>query len=513
MIRPIQEFSSTLGSLAEFLGIPKPNHPETRFTGVSSDTRELEPGDLFFDLPSLTSLSASSTNLGGISRDDRIAEAISRGAVAVVSDAERELLIPSMAIPSLRNHIGETAAWFYHHPSRALDVYGITGTNGKTTVTTLLNQIWRYDCRATSLIGTTGIDLGGESLPAQFTTPLAYQLQSLLAVASERHIRNVAMEVSSHALDQGRTLGTYFRGAGFTNLTQDHLDYHKDMESYFAAKSRLFTFDYSSKAFINIDDPYGERLHRSVDIEVLSLSRKNRDSDWFLEVIDNGIITRDASTSLLIRGPQGILIPGSTTMIGEHNLDNILMAVATAFDSGVDPLVISRSISELSGAPGRLERVDVGQEFLALVDYAHTPDAVCRTLHALRSRIHGKIIAVLGCGGDRDPGKRPHMGRYLLDGSDMAVFTSDNPRSEDPQAIVREMTSGLHLRPRDHVILDRREAIMVAVSHAQPGDCVVILGKGHETGQEIAGIKYPFDDRYELAKAIEGRREHDCTAR
>ena len=380
-----------------------------------------------------------------------------------------------------------------------MQLVGITGTNGKTTTTTILNQILVLAGKSTGLIGTIGIEIGPEKLTANKTTPEASDLQSLLATMNERHISYVSMEVSSHALEARRVAGTKFSVVGFTNLTQDHLDFHGDMASYFEAKAKLFTAEYSELGFINIDDKYGRELFNNPQIPMISLSRENPEAQWHFERIE--ATTRGYSVA--IRGTGGILIEGEVNLIGEHNLDNLLMAVAIASQFEIDPIVIGNSFQNLKGAAGRLESVDIGQKFLALVDYAHTPDAVTRILDTLRKSVSGRIIAVLGCGGDRDKTKRPIMGRELLEGSDLAIFTSDNPRSEAPETILAEMMAGLDLKENSTTLVDRREAIAFAVTNALPGDCVVILGKGHETGQEIAGKKFAFDDRIELARAIE----------
>jgi UDP-N-acetylmuramoyl-L-alanyl-D-glutamate--2,6-diaminopimelate ligase len=307
------------------------------------------------------------------------------------------------------------------------------------------------------------------------------------------------MEVSSHALEAKRVTGTKFAIVGFTNLTQDHLDFHGDMASYFAAKSKLFTNEYSNLGFVNIDDAYGQELFNNSQIPVISLARENSSAQWHFERIES----TPRGYAVAIRGTGGILIEGNFNLIGEHNLDNLLMAVAIAAQFEVDPLVIGNSLSLVQAAAGRLESIDIGQKFLALVDYAHTPDAVTRTLATLRKSVSGRLIVVLGCGGDRDKTKRPIMGQELLAGSDVSIFTSDNPRSENPESILKDMVSGLTLGENSSVVVDRREAIALAVANALPGDCVVILGKGHETGQEISGVKHAFDDRIELARAIE----------
>ena len=490
MIRPVSDFSKSVAELSRFLGVDSIS--DIKFTGITSDSRAVEAGDLFVALTGTKSHGASF-----------IDEVVKLGAVAVLTDSKGAELIrnklPTLIIANPRRELGDLCSWFYGSPSNNLNIAGITGTNGKTTTTFILNQILKIAGKTTGLVGTIGIEIGPEKIAANFTTPEASELQSLFATMQERHISHVAMEVSSHALEAKRVSGSKFRVVGFTNLTQDHLDFHGDMASYFAAKSKLFTSEFSDLGFVNIDDEYGQKLFTSAQIPVISLSRSSPSAQWRYERIE----MTAKGYEVAIRGTGGILIEGNINLIGEHNLDNLLMAVAMAFEFEIDPLVIGNSFGQIQGAAGRLESVDIGQKFLALVDYAHTPDAVTRTLATLRKSCKGRIIGVLGCGGDRDKTKRPIMGRELLAGSDLAIFTSDNPRSESPQTILDEMVSALNLDESAAVIVDRREAIALAVASALPGDCVIVMGKGHEVGQEIAGKKLPFDDRIELARAIE----------
>jgi UDP-N-acetylmuramoyl-L-alanyl-D-glutamate--2,6-diaminopimelate ligase len=376
---------------------------------------------------------------------------------------------------------------------------GVTGTNGKTTVTTLLYQIAMAASRQSGLIGTVETRIGDEVIESLRTTPEAPELQSLVAVMRERHMRSVFMEVSSHAVSLNRIGGSHFDIAAFTNLSQDHLDFHADMDSYFAAKAALFTHKYADTAYINIDSSWAQKLLDIQELPVVRISRHAKSADWYFEGIENGL----RSTSIAIRGTGGILIETSTKLVGDFNLDNLLMAIAISVASGIDPIDIAAITPSLTGAEGRLEKVDLGQSFSALVDYAHSPDSVTSVLETLRKSTAGKVIAVLGCGGDRDRSKRPLMGAALLAGSDLAVFTSDNPRSEDPAQIINEMVSGLTLSTMSVIEIDRKRAIEIAVAAAEPGDVVVILGKGHESGQEIAGVKHNFDDRLVLAAAIE----------
>jgi UDP-N-acetylmuramoyl-L-alanyl-D-glutamate--2,6-diaminopimelate ligase len=317
----------------------------------------------------------------------------------------------------------------------------------------------------------------------------------------ERHMRHLVMEVSSHALSLKRMKGSHFAIAAFTNLTQDHLDFHKDMDSYFAAKAQLFTSEYADQVFINIDSPYGQRLADQVKIGVTTLSRSNTLATWHFTQTHN--VARGVEFSA--RGTGGILIESRTQLSGGFNLDNLLLALAIAVECGIDPIELAAITPSLTGAAGRLEAVSLGQGYRAFVDYAHSPDAVSNVLAAAREFTPGKIIAVLGCGGDRDASKRPLMGRALVDGADVAIFTSDNPRSEKPSEILKQMTASLNFQAPSQIVEDRTDAIRVAVALATDADTVLVLGKGHETGQEIAGVVTAFDDRLVLAQAIEAK--------
>ena len=491
-LSPIAAFEKSLGELTDFVGIEKVK-PDIKFTGVTLDSRAVNSGDLFFALS------------GGKAHGAHfVHDAIARGAVVIVTDPLGAQLIkdsvPILILDDPRSWVGAIASWFYHSPFDAVDAVGITGTNGKTTTAALVEEIWRLDGRTTGFIGTIGIMICGEEFAARFTTPEGTDLQAIVATMRERHVRNLVMEVSSHALALRRVAGAHFKVVGFTNLTQDHLDFHGDMESYFRAKKRLFTSEYADSAVVNIDDPHGLQLFADAQIPTKSLSRSNKKADWYYEGFDTAL--SGTGYEIVIRGPGGILIEGYLPLLGLHNLDNALLAIALAIESGVDPVAISYYMRALTAPVGRLEPVIVGQKFLALIDYAHTPDAVSRALSTARSITTGRVIAVLGCGGDRDKTKRPLMGEALRAGSDLAIFTSDNPRSEDPLQILIEMVGDIRSE-HDLVDPDRRSAIALAVLEAEAGDCVIVLGKGHERGQEIKGTKFPFDDRIELARAIE----------
>ena len=489
-MRPINPHSKSFSELGRFLSLTVNISGE--FTGLTSNTKYLEEGDLFIALPGAKIHGAS-----------LVESAIAAGAVGVLTDQEGASLIgeklPVIAHSNPRSITADIASWFYDRPLSAMASVGITGTNGKTTTASLLFQLWQLQHREVGMIGTLGTTIGADFYPGTFTTPEGTELQAIAAAMRERALTHAVMEVSSHALAQKRMLGSHFDLVSLTNLTQDHLDFHGSMENYFAAKSLLFTQEYANRGLINIDDAWGRKLFEAAQIPVEGVSREDVKADWYYSSIHHVV----GGYEVAIRGVGGILIEGRIPLVGSHNLDNVLMAVALGVASGLDHLAIGRDLERLVGAPGRLEQVSVGQNFLALVDFAHTPDAVTRVLSAVREITPGRVIAVLGCGGDRDATKRPMMGDALVTGSDLAIFTSDNPRSEDPEEILSAMLNGK--AASDHLVIevDRRGAIAVAVSEADKGDTVIILGKGHELGQEIKGIKHPFEDRLELARAIE----------
>ena len=461
-------------------------------SGLTHNDSQVEPGDLFIAIPGANRHGA-----------EFAMSAVSKGAVAILTDSAGAAYVkgtPVLVVADPRRVAGNIAALFYNEPMRDLSSIGITGTNGKTTVSTLIYQIFEAAGRDSGLIGTIETRIGKDAVESSRTTPEAADLQALSAVMRERHMRHLVMEVSSHAMVLHRMQGAHFAFVGFTNLTQDHLDFHGDIESYFAAKAKLFTYDFADQAVINIDTEYGARLADKTELPVTSLSRLNPQATWHFAEID----TSGKQVHFKVRGSGGMLIESSTKLRGGYNLDNLLMAIAIAVESGVDPVDIAAAVPALSGAAGRLEEVSVGQSYSAFVDYAHTPDAVSNALESIREFTSGKVIAVLGCGGDRDSSKRPLMGQALLKGCDIAVFTSDNPRSEDPSQILKEMVGSLKVSAPAIVIEDRKSAIEYAVSLASQGDTIAILGKGHELGQEIAGKKLDFDDRKVLAQAIAG---------
>jgi UDP-N-acetylmuramoyl-L-alanyl-D-glutamate--2,6-diaminopimelate ligase len=477
--------SSLAKSLMEFDS--KIFNQQVVISGVSINAQKVVPGDLF--------IAFAGANTHGISY---LEQAISNGAVAVLSDKKIEASIPSFIHPKPREIVGTISAWLYGHPFESLKAVGITGTNGKTTTANLVKQIWQLNSIKSGLIGTLGVEIADEKLESARTTPEADDLQAIAAAMVEQGCKNLVMEVSSHAIDQGRIKGAKYEVVAFSNLTQDHLDYHLSMENYFQAKANLFTTEYAKAAVINIDDSYGKKLSKQVKIPVVTVSRKDSTADWYLAKaeIKNGLYQVE------IKSKSGESLSENFALLGDYNLDNLLLAVAIANSAGLSLDKIASTISKLQSVPGRLESVNAGQKFTALVDYAHTPDAVERVIATVKSATSGKIIGVLGCGGDRDASKRSLMGHALFNGCDLAIFTSDNPRSESAEAILKQMTAGIDLGKKGFVEIDRKNAIDLAVKNAQSGDVVLLMGKGHESGQEVNSVVTPFDDRIELAESI-----------
>ena len=447
--------------------------PDVRVGGLSYRSEEATLGSLFFCVPG--------TMLDG---HDFAAEAVSRGAVALAVERWLPLEVTQVLVPSVREVMGPVSAAFYGRPAAAMTVVGVTGTNGKTTTTYVLESVFREAGLAPGVVGTTGIRIAGRPVPFPRTTPEAPDLQRVLDEMRDEGVRAVAMEVSSHGLDQHRVGGIRFACAVFTNLTQDHLDYHGSMEEYFSAKARLFAPELSERAVVNVDDAAGRRLRdRGVPTITFGIDDEGaevRATD--VRATHDGIAFR--VDGALIRSP----------LRGRFNVENCLAALATARALGISDPVAVRGIEALRGVPGRVEAVDAGQDFLVMVDYAHTPDSLENVLRTARSLTEGRVIVVFGCGGDRDRAKRPLMGRAAAANADLTVITSDNPRSEDPEAIIREIEPGAS--GGVYVIeSDRRTAIRAAVAEARTGDVVVIAGKGHETYQELADRTIAFDDR------------------
>ncbi|WP_020674339.1 UDP-N-acetylmuramoyl-L-alanyl-D-glutamate--2,6-diaminopimelate ligase [Amycolatopsis nigrescens] len=491
---------TTLVARADARLIPDRDGAETAITGATLRAQHVLPGDLFAALPGARAHGA-----------DFADAAISAGASAVLTDeagadrpALRDADIPVLVHPDPRAVLGSVAAWIYGEPSLKLAVLGVTGTSGKTTTAYLIDAGLRAAGHTTGLIGTVETRIAGERLASAFTTPEAPDLQALFAVMAEQGVSHVPMEVSSHALALGRVNGTRFAVGAFTNLSQDHLDFHRDMEEYFAAKSLLFD-GRSTTEVVVVDSAWGQALVTPHTVTVST--EPGTDATWTATDLAS---TGTGEQSFVLHGPDGLSAAATLPLPGAFNVANALLAAAILDTAGVRVEQIAAGLAAVE-VPGRMERVYVGQEFTAVVDYAHKPAAVAQALDALRARAEGRVITVLGCGGDRDTAKRPMMGEAAVRRSDVLIVTDDNPRSENPETIRQAMLAGARsvgpaMGGEIVEIGDRRAAIKEAVARAKPGDVVLIAGKGHETGQEIEGVVHPFSDRDELEAAIRYRR-------
>jgi UDP-N-acetylmuramoyl-L-alanyl-D-glutamate--2,6-diaminopimelate ligase len=506
----VRACAELVGATVAATAAAAPEALDTAVTGISHDSQGIRPGDLYVAWPGAARHGA-----------EFAPGAVAAGAVAVVTDQAGAALLDGLEVPVLvaaevRGLAGRLSAFVYGEPATRLAMFGVTGTNGKTTTSYLVDGGLRRAGRKTGVIGTVQILIGDEVVPSVRTTPEAPDLQAILATAVEAGVEAVSMEVSSHALTYGRTAGIRFETAAFLNLTQDHLDFHADFEDYFEAKAKLFTSEYTKRAVVNVDDAHGRRVVercRANGVEVHTFAIKNpiegaSGADWTVEDV---VLDADASTFTVV-GPDGGRHQASAGLPGDFNVANALAAIVMLAVSGIDVATAIAGVADVHGVPGRMERVQVpGQQFLAVVDYAHTPDAVQTALAALRpvaERGHGRLRVVVGCGGDRDKTKRPLMGAAAVRLADEAVFTDDNPRTESSADILSAVTLGADAElagaaQNYRVVADRAEAIAYAVAASGPGDVLIVAGKGHEQGQEIAGVKKPFDDRVVLRAALE----------
>ncbi|MGH3872293.1 MAG: UDP-N-acetylmuramoyl-L-alanyl-D-glutamate--2,6-diaminopimelate ligase [Pseudonocardiaceae bacterium] len=494
-LRPSQTASTPATALAALVGAVVRGAP-AQVTGITLRAQQVLPGDLFAALPSLTPGRPHGADFAGI--------ALAAGAVAVLTDpagAQRPALagaaVPVLVHPHPRSVLGLVSARVFGNPSTRLAVLGITGTSGKTTTTYLLRAGLQAAGATIGLLGTVQLRIGDQQLPVTGTTPEAPELQALLALMLERGVTHVPLEVSSHALALDRVAATAFAAGAFTNLSQDHLDFHTDLEDYFAAKARLFD-GRAGIEVVCIDDAWGRRLVTPAGITV---SINSSHATWNAR----GIAAQpDGTQCFRACGPGGLQVPVTLRLPGRFNVANALLALAIGHATGADPVLLARGISTTE-VPGRMQRVTAGQDFLAVVDYAHKPAAVAALLEAVRAQVTRRLLVVLGCGGDRDTGKRPLMGAEVVRRADLLVVTDDNPRTEDPAAIRAAMLAGARAgRAGAEVveIADRAEAIAYAVRRAGPGDAVVVAGKGHETGQQVHGSTYPFSDVEVLTRAL-----------
>lgn len=468
--------------------------------GVAYRSDQVKPGDAFCCIVGLKADGHAFAQ-----------DAVDRGATVLVVERMLEVKgdndVTFILVNDTRKAMAHLAAHFYRMPTQDLSLVGITGTNGKTTTAHLVEHIASTLGKTTGMIGTVGIDIAGKALPADHTTPESCDLQHIFAEMRDAGCDVVAMEVSSHALDLDRVWDSTFAVTAFTNLTQDHLDYHKTFEAYFAAKRRLFSADYPAKRVINIDSTWGERLVADAleqgDEVITTGFVENAD----IHPIE---IAYDVARTRIVLGVRGEAIAFEYPLVGKFNVENVMTAFGIAIELGFAPHDIARALSDVPPVPGRIEHVMLGagegsdraREIAVYVDYAHTPDAIEKALASVKQLTKGKTIVVFGCGGDRDATKRPLMGKAAL-AADFAVVTSDNPRTESPDAIIEDIVAGMQeCGERFSVEPDRKRAIEHALSLAHPGDSVLIAGKGHEDYQIIGTTKHPFDDREVARQAL-----------
>lgn len=469
-------------------------NPEQEVSDLTYDSRQVQPGALFFSVK-------------GFRTDGHlyVGDAIGRGAVAVVH--EQPLVLPpgvtGIQVPNTRKAMGIISANFFGHPAEKLHVVGVTGTKGKTTTTYLIKAVLQAAGYKVGLIGTNQNMINEQVLEAHRTTPESLDLQRLFRQMLQYGCSFVVMEVSSHAIELGRTIGTDFDAAVFTNLSRDHLDFHETIEKYFLAKAKLFTplGKGMKKAFaaVNADDEHGRRIRQMTDVPVLSFGMRG---PWNVRAEDVKVDPQGVSYILHLMNKSQAL---SLHLTGRFNVYNSLAAAAVGYGFGIPIETIVKGLSSVHGVAGRFERVSLGQDYTVVVDYAHTPDSLENVLETARALAEGRIICVFGCGGDRDKGKRPQMGDVAGRLADYVIITSDNPRSEDPKRICQDIEDGLRKSPSHapyEVIVDRREAIVRAIELARPKDLVLIAGKGHETYQIFADHTIHFDDREVAAEAI-----------
>ncbi|AOW94715.1 UDP-N-acetylmuramoyl-L-alanyl-D-glutamate--2,6-diaminopimelate ligase [Rhodococcus sp. WMMA185] len=511
-LRPSHPIRTTVGALAALTGArleaPTGSADDVIVTGVSLRAQAIAPGDLFAGLPGARTHGA-----------EFAAEALGRGATAIFTDeagfarvSELASEVPVLVHDNPRGVLGELSATIYGRPSEQMQVIGITGTSGKTTTSYLLESALIAAGRTTGLVGTIETRMSGRRIPSALTTPEAPQLHALFAVMLEQGVDTVVMEVSSHALSLGRVDGVRFDIGAFTNLSRDHLDFHRDFEDYFAAKSRLFSADsptHAERAVICVDDEWGQRMAEvargaNSDVTTVATTPQGEGASW---TAGPATVSPSGTQTFALTAAEGTTHEVVLRLPGRYNVANASLAIALCATAGVDPQDAALGIAAVD-VPGRVERIERGQDFLAVVDYAHKPAALEAVIATLREQVQGRIAIVVGAGGDRDAQKRPLMGAAAARGADLVVVTDDNPRTEDPAAIraaVREGALDVPEPERGQVweVADRAKAIADAVGWAQTGDVVLVAGKGHEIGQEINGVKYPFDDRDVLGAAIE----------
>ena len=500
ILNALIEYQDEIGDISSFIKTADETTLNIDIKAIVNDDSKVIPGSLF-------------VAIDGVKNDAHqyIARARQKGAVFVIGTRPSSDK-PDLIVNNSRAVLGPACSKFLGDPSMDLSIYGITGTNGKTTTTYLLSSIFKSLSERYCVIGTTGIFLGELKNESSQTTPDATVLQSLFNELKSSDVKNVAMEVSSHALDQMRVLGTTFTAVAFTNLTQDHLDYHESFEKYFEAKALLFNGKYSKNAVINIDNSYGEKMvdiAKSNSMKVVTTSILNKDADLYINTLNSNLSGCDLEINYKQSDANILKSRVKSDLIGDFNCENIATAVGLALVGGHNFDEVVNTLGHNVKVPGRFERVEnFGKSFEVFVDYSHTPDALARAIEVLKP-LSKKVIVVFGCGGDRDIAKRPIMGKLASDMADLVVVTSDNPRSEDPQKIVNDIFVGIGQENQSHVIaeLDRYKAIEYAVSKAEDGDCVLIAGKGHETYQQFKDRTEEFSDIKVAEEILQGSKK------
>jgi UDP-N-acetylmuramoyl-L-alanyl-D-glutamate--2,6-diaminopimelate ligase len=479
--------------LPDVPGVPA----ELAITGLVQDSRAIRPGDAFV---AIAGFGAHGLNFVDVAREAGVA------AILFEPPAPADIPAPAdaIAVPGLRARLGELGDCFHGRPSQAMTVVGVTGTNGKTSTVQLLTQAWALRGVRNGSIGTLGAGLYGEVVPTGFTTPLVLQLHALLAQLRDAGAQAVAMEVSSHALDQGRVDAVHFDVAVFTNLTRDHLDYHGDMQAYGAAKAKLLAWPGLRAAVVNLDDAYGRELRAALPAgtHTIGLSSRGAQADVRAE---NVVLDATGIGFDLIVGDERASV--QSPLLGRFNVDNLLAVAGALHALGETADAIATTLSQLQPVAGRMNRLGGDHAMpLVVIDYAHTPDALEQALSSLRAHAQGRLVCVFGCGGERDVGKRPQMAAIAEAGADLVIVTDDNPRGEDGDAIVADIVKGFSRPGAVLVQRDRAAAIARAIGAASASDIVLVAGKGHEPYQEIAGVRHPFDDTAVARALLQERR-------
>lgn len=460
---------------------------ETEILSLCSDSRQVKPGALFFCTPGLR-----------MDAHDFAPQAVEKGAVALIVERKLPIDVPQVLVEDVRMAISHVACEFFDHPAKKMLMIGITGTKGKTTTSFLIKSILEAAGKKTGLIGTVCSMIGSEIIPSNLTTPDPIMLQTLLSSMVEAGCEAVVMEISAHAVAQHRMAGVQFDVGAFSNFSQDHLDYFKDMDAYFNAKMRFFDPDMTKHIVYNVDDERVAEGMKALGREAMSIGIRAAS-----DIYANDIEIAERGCSFLMTWHKQFRVSTQLKLAGIFNVYNALLAAGVCICAGIGPEAIRKGLEEVRAVPGRIELLDTGTPYRVILDYAHSPDSLENILKAVRETSKGRMIALFGCGGNRDTAKRPIMGEIAGELADFCVLTSDNPRNEDPMEILAEIEEGIKPTGCEYVVIEnRREAIRYALKNALPTDVIVLAGKGHETYQEICGVKHPFDEKVVVAELL-----------